>query len=234
MRRRALYALALAGLILPARAETPGRDPVLVELFTSQSCSSCPPAEANFRKLAARPDVVALEWHVDYWDELHVGAAGRWKDPFSSPAHTARQRAYNEALRGTSGVYTPQAVIAGRLETVGSRAGEIDALIREQSRGASPARLVADGAAFEVAAAPANAQARFVVFQRSADTRVGGGENKGARLASANVVLRLLPAKPAQPGARLTPPKLAPGEGCALLLEDGRRGVALAAAYCPA
>jgi len=101
-----------------ARAASNG--PVLVELFTSQGCSSCPPAEALLKELTQTPGVVAIEWHVDYWDTLvHRGSS--WKDPFSNAAYTARQRAYNRALRGTSGVYTPQAVIGGQYETVVSR-----------------------------------------------------------------------------------------------------------------
>jgi hypothetical protein len=233
MPKRALFAAAIAGMIGAADAGPAPGEPVLVELFTSQSCSSCPPAEAIFRRLAARADVVALEWHVDYWDGLNVGGAGRWKDPFASPAHSARQRAYNEALRGTSSVYTPQAVIAGQLETVGSRADDISALIDRQRRMTSPARLVVDGAALTIAAAPAEAQARFVIFQRTAATSVAGGENKGARLSSSNVVVRVLPAEKARAGDRRTLPKLGAGEGCALVIEDARRGVALAAAYCP-
>lgn len=233
MPKRALFAAAIAGMFGSADAAPAPGDPVLVELFTSQSCSSCPPAEANFRKLAARTDLVALEWHVDYWDRLSVGAAGRWKDPFSSAAHTARQRAYNEALRGKSGVYTPQAVIAGQYETVGSHAGEINALIDRQRRTPPQARLVVDGDALTIAAAPAEAQARFVIFRREADTSVAGGENKGVRLSSSHVVVRVLPAEKVRAGDRRAVPNLGAGEGCALLIEDARRGVALAAAYCP-
>ncbi|MGZ0189584.1 MAG: DUF1223 domain-containing protein, partial [Alphaproteobacteria bacterium] len=83
----AITALALR----PAMADPAA--PVAVELFTSQGCYSCPPAEAYLGELAKRKDVVALEWHVDYWDKLVYGSAGQWKAPFSSPAATRRQYA---------------------------------------------------------------------------------------------------------------------------------------------
>src|SRR5271154_4230481 len=83
--------------------------PTVVELFQSQGCSSCPPAEANVGAVSDRPDVLALAFEVDYWDRLG------WKDTFSKPAWTARQLAYAQAM-GRAGVYTPQVVINGRVE----------------------------------------------------------------------------------------------------------------------
>ena len=80
--------------------------PVVVELFTSQGCSSCPPADALLHELAARDDVVALAMHVDYWD--YIG----WKDVFGNPAHSARQRAYAKAGNRRM-VYTPQMIVNG-------------------------------------------------------------------------------------------------------------------------
>ena len=89
--------------------------PTVVELFTSQGCYSCPPAEAFLGELAKRSDVVALEFHVDYWDDLVYGSAGQWKDPFSDPAYTRRQQVYARGIPGGR-VYTPQIVVDGRLE----------------------------------------------------------------------------------------------------------------------
>lgn len=231
MRLVILAALSLLGSAAVA-AES---EPVLVELFTSQSCSSCPPAEAILRDLAARDDVVAIEWHVDYWNDLVHGRDGRWKDPFSHADFTARQRAYNVALRGRTGVYTPQAVIDGRFETVGSRKGDIERLIREAHAARTDGeglRLARDGAAFVVTAGDEPLDARFVVFLRRATTRVGGGENRALDLAEAHVAVSTVVHRGVGAGARLAPPKLGDGEGCALLLEDPASGAARAAAYC--
>jgi hypothetical protein len=106
--------------------------PVVVELFTSEGCSSCPPADALLLKLMEkqRPEkaaIVALEEHVDYWDQLG------WKDPFSSPEWTGRQESY-AATFSRGNVYTPQMVVDGRVEFVGSREGEARRVIEEQAR----------------------------------------------------------------------------------------------------
>ena len=97
-----LLAVVLFLTPLGAWAQTP----VVLELFTSQGCSSCPPADALLAELAERPDIIALALHVDYWDYLG------WKDSFGSPKYTARQRAYAKAARSRS-VYTPEMVVQG-------------------------------------------------------------------------------------------------------------------------
>ncbi|RIK93612.1 MAG: DUF1223 domain-containing protein [Proteobacteria bacterium] len=101
------------------------RSQPLIELFTSQGCNSCPPADALLAELADRQDIVALSWSIDYWDYLG------WRDTFAQPEHTARQRGYNQSL-GLSGVYTPQLIVDGRLQTVGSRRDEVLALIEQR------------------------------------------------------------------------------------------------------
>lgn len=111
------------------------RSQPLIELFTSQGCNSCPPADALFAELADREDIVSLSWSIDYWDYLG------WRDTFAQPEHTARQRGYNQAL-GMSGVYTPQLIVDGQLQTVGSRRDEVMALIdRRVSTKASRLKL---------------------------------------------------------------------------------------------
>jgi hypothetical protein len=110
-------------------AEAQGRVPVVVELFTSEGCSSCPPADALLASLAeqqpvANAEVIALEEHVDYWNDLG------WTDPFSSREWTARQYVYSGPL-GNGNPYTPQMVVDGKVETVGSRAGKAKQLIQQ-------------------------------------------------------------------------------------------------------
>src|SRR5947208_16389996 len=115
-------ALALIGAHAQTSSRAPGtaRTPVVVDLFTSEGCSSCPPADALLARLSESRDVdgaevIALGHHVDYWNELG------WKDRFSSAALTNRQRVYSRALYVDS-IYTPQLVVDGRAELVGSDA----------------------------------------------------------------------------------------------------------------
>src|SRR5271155_289986 len=110
----ALLCLALG--IAPLHA---GERPIVVELFTSEGCSSCPPADALLAELAGRSDVLALSFHVDYWDRLG------WKDPFSSPDATERQDRYSTLLHLAT-VYTPQIVVDGKWQAVGSDRSEVD------------------------------------------------------------------------------------------------------------
>ena len=135
--RASLFAAVLTGLAVlglstwsqAVQAET--RQPVVVELYTSQGCSSCPPADAFLGELARQDDVIALSLHVDYWDDMG------WKDTFASPNTTARQRAYKQVLNSRY-VYTPQIVVDGRGHAVGSRRAEVRALIAEARARAKP------------------------------------------------------------------------------------------------
>jgi hypothetical protein len=165
----------------------------VVELFTSEGCSSCPPADAVLARLAERPGVFALSFHVDYWDDLG------WPDRFSSPANTARQRAYARSL-GARGLYTPQLVVQGIDAFVGSDADRADASVARALSSAPVARLLlrahatpADAptsavVSYEAQGAPAGAVLELAVVERSVTTDVRAGENAGRTLRHADVV----------------------------------------------
>jgi len=241
MKRMFALAAAVAALTIrpafaePAASATPAGSatPVVVELFTSQGCYSCPPAEAYLGELAKRDEVVALEWHVDYWDDLVYGSAGQWKDPFSSPEATRRQYAYNAAIEGRPRAYTPQMIVGGRKAMVGTQRDRIeDAIRRMRKAGAGAALAVsrtADGAI--EAAAGGGVDLWRVDFLKLRVTEVQRGENKGKRLESHNIVLRKTKLGLGGQGAiRSAAP--AAGEGCAILAQVGETGPVLAGAYC--
>lgn len=184
-KRTAAIAALIAGLF--AQPVVAADRPVVVELFTSQGCSSCPPADAVLSELAKRPDVLALSFHVDYWDRLG------WKDPFSSPTATRRQRAYGDQFR-LRAIYTPQIVVDGKAEMVGSdkRAvtGAIAATKTTQLADVSLKRE-GSGIAVHVGASglPDEARVQLVGYVRGQTTRVTAGENAGRRLPNSNIVV---------------------------------------------
>src|SRR5512147_411257 len=124
----------LAGLVLaqplPAIAADAAH-PTVIELFQSQGCSDCPPANANVMALADRPDLLTLSFGVTYWDQLG------WKDTFASPVNTARQWDYAHAFH-RSVVFTPEVVVNGRADTVGADRAELEAVIRRESNDRGP------------------------------------------------------------------------------------------------
>jgi hypothetical protein len=181
-----LFASIYLGLGIASVAA--GERPVVVELFTSEGCSSCPPADALLAELASRPDVLALSFHVDYWDRLG------WKDPFSSPAATERQERYAELLRLAT-VYTPQMVVDGKWQAVGSDRAEVEDALGSARRGHAevPVTLAIDhglahinvGASSDPAA---GAGILLIGFDRRHTTAVARGENSGRTLAHVDVV----------------------------------------------
>jgi len=184
---RTLKALVLAGAVIAA-AQPAARagGPVVVELFTSQGCSSCPPADALLTELAGRDGVLALSMHVDYWD--YVG----WTDPFASAAATERQRGYTRHF-GLGYVYTPQMVIQGRRQMTGSdRRGVLEAIDREAALPRLTVEIAGDaGDAAAVLPARDGAPASSlwaVAFDYAHTTRIERGENEGRTLAYSNVV----------------------------------------------
>ena len=137
MRARRTVGLAVAALglfALPPRLALAGDSthPTVIELFQSQGCSSCPPAEANVGAISDRADVLTLAFEVDYWDRLG------WKDTFSKAAWTARQYAYAQAMGHGDTVYTPQVIVYGKVAGDGVEPGEFAALVSRG--GARPGR----------------------------------------------------------------------------------------------
>jgi hypothetical protein len=235
MKRFGSFAAALlaAFAFRPAAAEP--APPVAVELFTSQGCYSCPPAEAFLGELAKRPDVIALEWHVDYWDDLVYGSAGQWKDPFSMPEATARQYAYNRQISGRGRAYTPQMIVAGSREMVGSQRDRVEAAVR-RARGEAPKVGITfetgpDGR-ISVDAGGAAATLWRVDFLKTRITKVARGENKGKILESHHIVRGKSRIGEVSDGpVAVEAPR--EGYGCAILAQVGEVGPVLAAAYCP-
>jgi hypothetical protein len=183
---------ARAGETLAAHAGDTRPPPVVVELFTSQGCSTCPPADAYLGELASRPGIIALAFHVDYWN--YIG----WTDPFASKAATDRQRGYAKQL-GLRYVYTPQMVINGTMEGVGSGREAITQLLSDAAADKSPhvAVSVARGPGGQIlvhidggqTAEPATIW--LVGFDREHTTQVPRGENEGRVLRDYQVVRTL-------------------------------------------
>ncbi len=174
----ATAALALA-LSSPALADT---RPVVVELFTSQGCSSCPPADAVLAELATRKDVLALGFHVDYWDNLG------WKDPLSTPGATARQNAYAGQF-GRHEVFTPQIVIDGQRQAVGSNRGAVLlAIAQSETVAAAPVSFAADGRSVSIGAGTGVGRVLVIRYVRSRSTPVQRGENAGHMAVDVNGV----------------------------------------------
>ena len=206
--------VSIANAPPPGKTE-PNAVPVLVELFTSEGCSSCPPADAVLAALeraqsVAGARVVPLALHVDYWDGIG------WPDPFSSAQATQRQRSY--APLG-SGSYTPQAVIDGRAETIGSRKGIVEQAVGEAAKRphaaisievaapksvAAPVELTLKVGALPAGAAP-DAELLVALTQNAVRVAVGRGENAGKTLEHTAVSRQLVVAGPTPAaGASLT------------------------------
>ncbi|GJD35112.1 DUF1223 domain-containing protein [Methylobacterium aerolatum] len=180
---RALFLLTLGLAPLPAQAR-----PVVLELFTSQSCSSCPPAEELLAELAGQPDLLPLGFHVTYWNRLG------WKDSFSFEGATNRQAAYASQFGG--GSFTPQLVVDGVRSLVGSRRGEAATAIaaaRADATTAANLTLVSKGNGVGITVGEGKGAARILLvgFDRRHRTAIGRGENGGRTILQANVVRSL-------------------------------------------
>ena len=163
---------------------------VLIELFTSQGCSSCPPADKLVSNLAqADSNLVVLSFHVDYWDRLG------WKDAFSNHAYTLRQEQYVQVLHAES-AYTPEAVVQGQFEMVGSNRNGILAALNKVRNGNNDVQLTANttinnatiNVHYEINGAKPNQQLMAALVQTHASTAIQRGENSGVQLEGYNVV----------------------------------------------
>lgn len=229
-----LFALVLAAFAAPAQAAEPA--PVVVELFTSQACNSCPPADAFLRELARRPGVLALSMHVDYWNALG------WRDTWSSPEVTDRQRAYARAL-GTRYVSTPQAIIDGRASAVGSDREAIDRLIDEararKGAGVTP-KLTVDARGRLWVRLPDNrgvgdARVWLIAFDDRHEIAIPSGENAGRTISYVHVVRALRPigtwsGRAKTLSADITADRAAGRQNCAVLVQAAGHGPIIGAA----
>ncbi len=185
-----LAVVALLSAAKPAfSASMDGRNLTVVELFQSQGCSSCPPANANVIALSDRPDLLTLSFGVTYWDSLG------WKDTFASPQYTDRQWDYARAFHRDQ-VFTPEVVVNGRADVVGQDRGELEALIHREAAGPSaPAISIADDrvqiSASNVSAT--NADVWLIRYDpRIEQVPIARGENGGRTLPHKNVVKQLV------------------------------------------
>jgi hypothetical protein len=181
-----LLVCAMTGVcaLFATRAANAQPRPAVVELFTSEGCSSCPPAEAYLGELAERRDVIALAFHVDYWDDLG------WRDRFGLAAAVQRQSLYAKTLRRSS-AYTPQVVIDGQADYVGSDRTAIGRSLAANRDGVAIALSVRDGQILIDLAAQAKVAASDIVlvgYRRQAVSAIGRGENAGRTLTEFNIV----------------------------------------------
>jgi len=181
-----LALLAGLGFVGPAQAGPKA----VVELFTSQGCSSCPPADAFLGELKARDDLIVLSLPVDYWDYLG------WKDTFGKPEHSERQYAYSRA-RGDRRVYTPQIIVNGGDHYVGSHRSEVERAISATELPLDVSIRSQDGS-INIAIAGADLQAdhttiRLVTFISAAQVAIGRGENRGHTITYNNIVRSMRP-----------------------------------------
>ena len=218
-----LMLLASAALCASAAAAADPAHPTVVELYQSQGCSSCPPADVVVNALADRPDVLALSFAVTYWDRLG------WKDTFGNPAYTKRQADYAGANRQFS-ISTPEVIINGRGAVVGSRKGEVDAAIARLDRGNQGPEIVSDGKSVVVKAGRGSGTLWLVRYDpRTIAVPIGAGENGGRTIPHRNIVRQLVALGNWNgPLARFNLPATRAGLRTAFILQAGTGGPVIA------
>lgn len=211
----------------------------VVELYTSQGCSSCPAADAVLGQLAGRDDVIAVSFSVDYWDYLG------WKDTLAQSKFAERQKAYAKAL-GDGMVYTPQVVVNGAAHANGSDEGKILAAIEKTNKSIAPShvpvrvsvvdsKLVVDVGAAPPGATPKDATVWLAIISPTVQVPITRGENKGKTVTYSNVVRELMPigmwsGKPMTVQLQRHSIMHTGAESCAVLVQQGRAGPIVGAA----
>lgn len=237
----ALGVCAIIAIIRPAHAEPRA----VVELFTSQGCSSCPPADRIIGELAKDPSIIALSMPIDYWDYLG------WKDTLADSRFSARQKAYSR-MRGDRDVYTPQVIVNGSVHVIGSDRGKIEGAIGDTSKAervmSVPVSMTLAGKQITVSVADSNkgpAAAHGEVWicsvSKAVPIAIGRGENRGQKVTYYNVVRNLLKVGDwnGSSGSWTVPLENISREGvdaAVVYLQDGSRdkpGLMLGAAYTP-
>lgn len=228
-------------MIRPAHA-----DPrAVVELFTSQGCSSCPPADKIIGELATDPDIIALSMPIDYWDYLG------WKDTLADARFSARQKAYSR-MRGDRDVYTPQVIVNGSAHVIGSDRAKIEGAIGDTAKVAGvmsvPVSIALAGkqvtvsvAASTKGAAASHGEVWICSVSRAVPIAIGRGENRGQKVTYHNVVRNLLKVGDwnGSSGSWTVPLENISREGidaAVVYVQDGSRdkpGAMLGAAYAP-
>ena len=210
----------------PVRSGADAAHPAVIELFQSQGCSSCPPALAVLDQVANRPDVLALNFAVTYWDQLG------WKDSFAQPAFTARQWDYARA-QGRGNVATPQLIVNGRTAVLGSFKPDVERAISDNARVAGP-EIAVHGSKIDIA--PGRTEKPATVWLVSYDPRridvpIRAGENGGRTLPHRNVVRQLSPLGAwTGKAASFTAPASSARLARAVLVQAGTGGAIVAAA----
>jgi hypothetical protein len=244
LRCRLASAPLIAGLLIVGCTYAGAGQPhAVLELFTSQGCSSCPPADKLLGELATDPSVVALSVPIDYWDYLG------WKDTLASPRHSARQRAYAR-VRGDREVYTPQIVVNGATHVLGSDKTAVEHAIAATDRNATimsvPVLLAVDGGNLSVKIAPRDNQriageVWLCPLERAVQVAIGRGENSGRTITYHNVVrnwLKLGDLSGASPHWNVPISEIVSdgSDGAAVMVQEGTRdrpGIILGAAVIP-
>jgi hypothetical protein len=208
--------------------------PVVVELFTSQGCNSCPPADALLEELSNQPGIITLSMHVDYWD--YIG----WHDPYASPVMTGRQQSYAKSLRSPY-VYTPQILVDGQVHLVGSHRDKVRQAIDKAAKRGKPVdvQVIQNGGdkiLIPAGHAPDDgATVWLAIYDGVHETDVRKGENAGQAIRNVHVVRELVDLGTWIGEAMEIPLDLSAAAaqgraGCAVLVQQGRTGPILGAA----